>query len=69
MDWFRQQDPQVVRWVALAMFGLAFILVYFANQTTMPLDAMLIVLAVAAGITGFRLWLLYGELADRGPRR
>jgi Na+/melibiose symporter-like transporter len=69
MDWFRQQDPQVVKWVALAMFGLAFILVYLANQTSMPLDVILIVLGLAVGIVGFRLWLMYGELVDRGPRR
>jgi threonine/homoserine efflux transporter RhtA len=69
MDWFRQQEPQVVRWVALAMFGLAFIFVYFANKTSVPVDIMFIVLTIAAGIIGFRLWLLYGEMVDRGPRR
>lgn len=69
MDWFRQQDPQVVKWVALAMFGLAFILAYVANQTTMPLDVILIILGLAVGIVGFRLWLMYGEKVDRGPRR
>lgn len=69
MDWFRKQDPQVVKWVALAMFGLAFILVYYANQTGTPLDVILIVLGVAAGVTGFALWLMYGDMVDRGPRR
>lgn len=69
MDWFRQQEPQVVRWVALAFFGLAFIFVYVANQTSVPVDIIFIVLAAASGITGFRLWLLYGEMVDRGPRR
>jgi threonine/homoserine efflux transporter RhtA len=69
MDWLRRQDPQVVKWLALAMFGLAFILVYAANQVSMPFDAILIVLAVAAGIVGYRLWLMYGDQVDRGPRR
>jgi len=69
MDWFRQQDPQVVKWLSLAMFGLAFILAYIANQTTVPLDVILIVLGIASGIFGFRLWLMYGEMVDRGPRR
>lgn len=69
MDWFRQQDPQVVKWLSLAMFGLAFILAYFANQTTVPLDVILIVLGIASGIIGFWLWLMYGEMVDRGPRR
>jgi hypothetical protein len=69
MDWFRRQDPQVVKWLALAMFGLAFILVYAANQVTLPLDVILIILAVVAGIVGYRLWLMYGDQVDRGPRR
>lgn len=69
MDWFRKQDPQVVKWVALAMFGLAFIFVYYANRTTTPTDVILIVLAIASGVTGFALWLMYGDMVDRGPRR
>lgn len=69
MDWFRKQDPQVVKWVALAMFGLAFIFVYYANRTSTPVDVILIVLAVASGVTGFALWLMYGDMVDRGPRR
>lgn len=69
MDWFRKQDPQVVKWLALAMFGLAFILVYYANRTTSPVDVILIVLGIAAGFTGFALWLMYGDMVDRGPRR
>ena len=69
MDWLRKQDPQVVKWLALAMFGLAFILVYYANRTGTPLDAILIVLGIAAGVTGFALWLMYGDMVDRGPRR
>lgn len=69
MDWFRKQSPQVVKWLALAMFGLAFILVYYANRTTSPVDVILIVLGIAAGVTGFALWLMYGDMVDRGPRR
>ena len=69
MDWFRKQDPQVVKWVALAMFGLAFILAYYANQTGTPVDVILIVLGIASGVTGFALWLMYGDMVDRGPRR
>lgn len=69
MDWFRKQDPQVVKWLALAMFGLAFILVYYANRTTSPVDIILIVLGIGSGITGFALWLMYGDMVDRGPRR
>jgi Na+/melibiose symporter-like transporter len=69
MDWLRQQDPRVVRGVALVMFGLAFLLVYLANRTTTPVDVVLIVLAIAAGVTGFALWLMYGDMVDRGRRR
>lgn len=69
MDWFRKQDPQVVKWLALAMFGLAFILVYYANRTTSPVDIILIVLGIVSGVTGFALWLMYGDMVDRGPRR
>lgn len=69
MDWFRKQDPQVVKWVALAMFGLAFILVYYANRTSTPVDVILIILAIVSGVTGFALWLMYGDMVDRGPRR
>jgi hypothetical protein len=69
MDWLRTQEPRVVRGVALGMFGLAFLLVYFANRTTTPVDVILIVLAIAAGVTGFALWLMYGDMVDRGPRR
>lgn len=69
MDWFRKQDPQVVKWVALAMFGLAFIFVYYANRTSTPVDVILIILGIASGVTGFALWLMYGDMVDRGPRR
>lgn len=69
MEWFRRQDPQVVKWVALGMFGLAFILMYYANRTGNPVDVILIILGIAAGVTGFALWLVYGDLVDRGPRQ
>lgn len=69
MDWLRRQDPQVVKWVALAMFGLAFLLAYLANRTGTPLDVIFIVLGIASGVTGFALWLMYGDMVDRGPRR
>lgn len=69
MGWFRKQDPQVVKWVALAMFGLAFILMYYATETSPPIDIILIVLGIAAGFTGFALWLMYGDMVDHGPRK
>jgi uncharacterized membrane protein YidH (DUF202 family) len=69
MDWLRTQDPRVVRGVALGTFGLAFLLVYFANRTTTPVDVILIILGIAAGVTGFALWLMYGDMVDRGRRR
>lgn len=69
MDWFRKQDPQVVKWVALGMFGLAFILVYFANQTDTPTDVILIILGIGSGVAGYVLWLVYGDRVDRGPRQ
>ena len=69
MDWIKKQDPQVVKWLALSMFGLAFLFVYFANQTSPPVDVILILLGVVDGVIGFALWLAYGDMADRGPRR
>lgn len=68
MNWLKKQDPQVVKWLAIAMFGLAFILAYYANQLTPPIDVILIVLGIASGVTGFALWLMYGDMVDHGPR-
>ena len=69
MDWIKKQDPQVVKWLALSMFGLACLFIYFANRTSPPVDVILIILGVVDGVIGFALWLAYGDLVDRGPRR
>jgi drug/metabolite transporter (DMT)-like permease len=69
MNWIRQQSPQLVKWMALSMFGLAFILVYYAQNTTSPVDVILIIAAIISGVAGFALWLIYGEKVDGGPRR
>jgi drug/metabolite transporter (DMT)-like permease len=69
MNWIRQQEPQLIKWIALALFGLAFILVYYAQSTTSPTDVILIIGAIISGVAGFAMWLIYGEKVDGGPRR
>jgi drug/metabolite transporter (DMT)-like permease len=69
MNWIRQQSPQLVKWLAISMFGLAFIFVYLSQDTTFPADAVLIVAAIVSGVAGFGMWLIYGDKVDGGPRR
>lgn len=69
MKWLRHVSPQTLKWTAIAMFALAFLAVYISQRTTPPTDVVLIIVAIASGITGFMLWIMYGDRVDGGPRR
>jgi len=69
MDRLRQLSPQTLKWIAIGLFVVAFLAVFVAQRTTSPVDVIAIVLAIALGVGGFGLWLMYGERVDGGPRR
>jgi CHASE2 domain-containing sensor protein len=69
MDRIRQLSPQALKWLALSLFVVAFVLVYLAQRTTSPADVVFIVVAIVSAVGGFGLWLMYGERVDGGPRR
>ena len=68
MDRLRQLSAQSLKWTAIGLFVAAFIAVYIAQRTTTPVDIIAIVLAIALGIGGFMIWLMYSERVDGGPR-
>ena len=69
MDRLRQLSPQSLKWIAIGLFAAAALAVYVAQRTTSPVDVIAIMLAIALGVGGFVLWLMYGERVDGGPRR
>lgn len=68
MDRLRQLSAQSLKWTAIGLFVAAFIAVYIAQQTASPIDIIAIVFAIALGVGGFMIWLMYGERVDGGPR-
>lgn len=69
MNRIRQLSPQATKWLAIALFVVAFVLVYLAQDTTPPTDVIFVVLAIASAVSGFALWLIYGDRVDGRPRR
>jgi hypothetical protein len=69
MNRLRELPPQSLKWIAIGLFAAAFLAVFIAQRTASPVDIAAIVLAIAFGVAGFMLWLMYGERVDGGPRR